>query len=483
MLELKTKKELTANAIDMAHNLSFVTYKNRIYAPMDVVKQEVTDVPPDPDRTVWKLMPLESIVKLANDMQNTMFYNEAEKVSFFGMVHQAAVAPDTVSSSVLLRDGSELKQLTPKGELRPPTGEFCPYFIRVPLNNDVDAKAELFACMVDWFASEEDAVSMLHHLATALNPHWSITRYVVLIGGGANGKSVLLQMVTDLFSPGMVSHVTRQEMSEMKSTCLALNESLINVIFDGPATYLKDSGAEKSFIAGEEVAIRRLYHSQSEQVSTQGLFLEGLNKEPKTSDKSEALQRRLVRFHLPNKYNVDPRFKAYMLTPKMLGALLALMVDHFVTIDEAQVKLAPTAKSIELKHEQLVINNAATAFVEWFDQQSSTGADALIGKELDDVVRDFQIWRELESKDKWDDGTARALLMEQLDTQRKSKRLPGKSGPIKIRVITGFRSQLQEFIDHLHEEAEDDDTTMVEEGAVHSDDSPTTDGSDRVVGS
>ena len=41
-----------------------------------------------------------------------------------------------------------------------------------------------------------------------------------------------------------------------------------DIVFDGQATYLKDSGTEKSLVAGETVAIRKLYESTPVLVQT-----------------------------------------------------------------------------------------------------------------------------------------------------------------------------------------------------------------------
>lgn len=472
MLNNFTKKELTQLANDMARGFGILKYNHVLYLPVNYLTRAFDPALPPIDR-VWRPLLTQEVLDLASGTSKVMFYSEGEKSSFYGMVEQAAQSATATPGTVLVVKDDKLMELRPDGKLHDPTHEFCPHFIGTPVNDDPEAKAGVRATIVEWLDdSEDDAESLLYHLATALAPHWSAVKYMLLIGEGRNGKSLLMKMVLGLLGKHNVSHITRQDMSASKSTCLDLQGRLANIVFDGPASYLKDSGPEKSLIAGETTPIRRLYSSLVTPVQTNGLFLEGLNREPKTGDKSLALQKRLVRFQFTRTYELNYRFEHHMLAPETLGAFLALLLDHYVLQSEVHDKLKPTKASTQLQLEQMHTNSLPFQFIQWFDEDDALGAEGLVGEMLPDVAAKFRQWRLVEMGDinVWSDKDVEQMLLPLFATERKSKRVNGR--PRKVRVITGFRQQLAQFIDYLRGEEEadvtasDSDTTLVDEAEL-----------------
>lgn len=465
----RSKKDLPQLAHAMASGLNLVVHRHHIYMPVDFETLQ-PDLALSPDRTAWVQQSYRDIIGHANAIQDSLFQSEADKVNFVGMLKQLSETDDEVSDRVLIRTADGLRELRSDGQLHDPSWEFTPNYITVPLNEDKGMQAELFAQFVEWVDSSEDAISLLHHLATALNPKMSVAKYVLLIGNGRNGKSLILKMLTDLFGRANVSHVTRQQMSSKSQECHDLTNKLLNVVFDGEATYLKESGAEKTLTAGEPIELRRLYESHPTTIQTNGLFIEGLNREPKTSDKSSALQKRLVRFYLPNVYALDNQFEHRMRSQEMLGALLALLVDHYVKPTETTDKLAPTAGAVELKLEYARANNLAMQFLEHVEHTDSLGADTLIGEPMTAVVKKFQAWRLIEANDigTWNGPDVETLLRPLFTSKRTSVRTGTKVH--KIRHTTGFTAEATEFLEYLRGEGDTDDSTtalVADEGDVH----------------
>jgi hypothetical protein len=454
MLNNFTKRQLTQLANDMASGFGIVKYKHTLYLPVSY-RTLAIEQPLEPQDRVWIPMTMPQVLDLASTTSKVMFYSEGEKSSFYGMVEQAAKPVFATAGTVLVIKEDKLVELRADGQLHDPTQEFVPHFIPTPINDDEEAKAAVLATMTEWLdGSEDDAVSLLSHLATALAPHWSAVKYVLLIGEGRNGKSVLMKMLLSLLGEHNVSHVTRQDMSASKSTCLDLQGRLANIVFDGPASYLKDSGPEKSLIAGETTPIRRLYSSLLTPVQTNGLFVEGLNREPKTGDKSLALQKRLVRFQFTRTYELDYKFEHHMLSAATLGAFLALLLDHYVLQAEVHTKLRPTKASQTLQLEQMHTNSMPFQFIDWFDEEDPLGVEGLIGEQIPDVAAKFKHWRLAEMGDinVWSDKDVEQMLTPLFVTERRSKRVNGKVR--KVRVITGFRQQLDQFIHYLRGEEE-----------------------------
>ena len=453
MLELKNKQRLADDAFKLALAFKLISYHNTNYIPADCDTLE-TSVSPPPDRTVWLPMSRQDLRRVAAAQFSTLFSTESELASFEFMVSQASTEVLETASSLLVRTPAGLRELNELGQLVEPTGDFRPNHLLPMLNEKQEDKDRVFGVLTEWLDdSEEDAHSLLHHLATSLAPGWSAVKYILLLGEGRNGKGVLLKMLIGLFGRHNISSVPRQEFSAGTPMTIELNGKLLNIVFDGPSEYLKDSGREKSLVAGESVSIKDLYRSAPVTVQTNSLFIEGLNHEPKTKDKSSALQKRLVRFEFPKVYELNHKFQREMLAEDSLGAFLSLLIDHYVLEDDVAAKLAPTTKAIELQLEQMEANSLGLQFLKWREENDALGVLGLLGSPMSDLVKEFQSWRIKENDlGTWTEPDVVALFNPLLNSERKTQRVNGQ--PRKVRLITSLKTEAKAFIESM--EGDDD---------------------------
>jgi phage/plasmid-associated DNA primase len=446
----KTKRQLAVEAHTMAQSFGCILYQDTIYLPVDYETSR-WDQPVPPERRMWLPLSEKELCRLARDQFQTMF-TKSDGSEFEHMVKQGCEPYEQMPSSILIRTEQGLKELREDGVLYVPSDRFVPNILPVMLNTDKDDKARIKAIIVEWLNSEEEATALLRHLATALAPGWSAVRYVLLLGDGRNGKSVLMQMMQKLFGKTNVSGVSRQNISDGSPVVVELNGKLLNIIFDGVAVYLKDSGHEKSLVAGEEVGVRKLYSSTLTTVQTNALFIEGLNREPKSSDKSSALQERLVRFWFKNTYEDDLEFKEEMLSDRALGALLSLLLDNYVVKSSKSTMLAPTQESLDLKIEHMESNSLALQFLAHLVRNGTI--DDFDGMELDELTDAFRRWR-LKDGDLgvWTRDNVRTLFKPVVDLERKSKRIGGKV--TKVIVVGALKKDAYLFVQSLIEEETD----------------------------
>lgn len=462
MLGLKTKGELAKDAHSMAKSYQMVRWHNVTYLPVDFETRD-SSVPPAPERTMWLPINREFIGRLAADQYSTLFASDGELRSFDFMLSQNAIYENSESRTLQVRTPEGLMVLNEDGSLTPAEGVFVPNTISPLLNGDRAAKDEVFEVIAQWLDSEEEAHSLLNHLATALAPGYSAVKLVILLGEGRNGKGLLLKMIHKLLGTENVSNVTRQQIAESSPVVTQLNGKLINIIYDAQATYVKDSGLEKTLIAGEPASIRPLYESTPVVVRTNALFIESLNKEPKSNDKTPALQKRLVRFQFPNVYALDHRFERLMLSDERIGAFLSLLIDHYVKEDDVAEKLALTAKAMELQLEHMYVNSVALQFLKHLHETDTLGATGLLGKPIAEWVASFQSWRVKENDlGNWAEPDVVALFTPLVNTERRSVRTA--TGPRKSRVVTSFKAEGTAFIESL--EGDDDGDTASEEAVV-----------------
>lgn len=461
MLGLRTKQQLAHDAFTMASGHKLVRYHNVTYLPIDFETQE-HDPAPDKERTIWLPLSRDRIRRLAAHQFDTVFASDAELKSFTFMVAQNSKEIDEDIDELLVRTPAGLKKLTSEGTLVDVTGDFVPNTLTPVLNEDKKKKAEVFGVIEEWLQSEEEAESLLSHLATSLAPGYSAVKYVLLLGEGRNGKSVLLRMLHAILGNDNVSNVTRQDIALESPVVTDLNGKLLNLVYDGKAKYLEDSGAEKSLIAGEQHSIRLLYDSAPTVVRTNALFIEGLQQEPKSKDKSTALQKRLVRFQFPNVYALDRKFERKMLAPDALGALLSLLIDRYVLEDELAERLAPTTRAIELQLEHMFVNSTGLQFLKHIEETGALGVAEFLGQPISVLVGTFQSWRIKENDlATWGEPDVIALFNPLFNTERRSVRIDGS--PRKVRVVTSLKSEAAAFIESLKGDDTDDTKALVAE--------------------
>jgi phage/plasmid-associated DNA primase len=431
-------------------------------ASYDLVQREATtfipihwetenpDPPPAPEERIWVPLSRDDKRRLANMKSKILFANDGELRSFEFMVRQLAHQDTSQTTSILVKTKEGMRRLDEYGKLVEHDHTFTPNYVRPLLNEDLEDKQFVFDTLVEWLGgSVREADSLLNHLATCLSPGYSAVKYILLLGEGRNGKSVLLSMLTGLFGKENVSSVSRQMMAERSPTCVELNDKLLNVIFDGEMTYLKDSSMEKTLIAGEAGTVRMLYESGSTTVQTNALFIEALNQEPKARDKSSALQKRLVRFQFPNVYAQDKEFFRLMTGEKMLGALLALLIDHYVQEHDIALKLTPTEKSLELQMDQVWITSPV---LQYLDYLLTTDPSAIAkleagGYPVDSLLASFKPWAESQNMQDRSDGDFLLLLKSSFDIGWKTTRVNGK--PKNQKVLKGLKPETAAALEQM----------------------------------
>ena len=425
MLELSSKATLARAARTVAESYELVQHGSHTFIPCHWLTEAIGPLPAS--ERIWQPLTRNDKRRLANQTQNILFATDSELTNFDLMLRQFAIEDESVIQHLLVRTEDGLKMLDETGTLVEPTGQFCPNVLKPVLNTDEAARAEVFDVIKGWLNSEEEAHSLLHHLATALCPGWSAVKYVLLIGDGRNGKSVLLSMLQDLFGASNVSNVTRQQIAERLPVCVELNNKLLNIIFDGEMAYIKDSSMEKTLIAGEPGSVRLLYENGNTRVQTNALFLEALNSEPKTRDKSGALQKRLSRFWFPNTYPIDMAFEKRMRSDELLGAFLSLLLDHFVTKYELADKLKQTSGSSALQVEQNLLNSPLHQFVSYLVSSDASWNDRLRQPVMvDPLVDSFMAWRVDEGFTEFSTADVKRLFKEGFSTDWKTVREAGK---------------------------------------------------------
>lgn len=177
------------------------------------------------------------------------------------------------------------------------------------------------AAMREWFegcpdASQRVAV-LFEHLGMSIVGGWASTNSpggTILLGEGANGKSVWLEVVRGLMPPGTVSSVPPQEFAREYARA-GLVGSRLNVCTEIPERQILASGHMKAIFSYETVS-GRLPYGQPFEFTPQCGHIFSCNALPATEDQSAGFWRRWKVIRFPN------RFEGARANPKLASELL-----------------------------------------------------------------------------------------------------------------------------------------------------------------
>ena len=443
-LRRMSRDDLAATAKVLATSYNLVSYQDNFYIPTN---HELKQFGIPGAQATWELTPPKRLFRFANQYGNILFETNAQKQSFLIMLEQFSTPEHEQVNDVLVRSNGKIAKLDGT-KVSDPTGEFVANHIDYEISTNADDIKWVFDRIAEWVDSVDDAHSLLHHFATVLSPDFSAGKLVLLLGSGSNGKSTLLKMVQKLIGRNNISRVTRQMMAERSPAVHEVNGRLLNLVFDADRSYLKDSSAEKTLIVGEPYPVRMLYSSDLIDAQSNCLFVEGLNSEPKTGDKSYALQRRISRFWFPNTYAADDAFERRCLSTEMISALLALLIEHYVHPDDKALKLLSTNKSAELMVDFNLLNSPVHQYVEHLSKIDPDWLDKLsVRTPLDPLITGFMAWRTGEGMSQISTADASKMFREEFNIAVTSRRVNGK--PQKYRVIDGPKQDMKYLLDTL----------------------------------
>jgi hypothetical protein len=427
MPQIRTPRERAQLAEAYSLSAKIVNFAGALYLPVHFLTKAPSPILKKSE-TIW--MPLDAVMlrAIANLKLDILFESDGVERSFRLMIEQYSKTV-LYSRGLLVRWGKDkTKVLMPDGTWAKHKGEFGPNYLDVPFQENNPLTMELFTIISGWVGGDEQAHSLLFHLATALQNEWSAVKYVLLIGEGRNGKGTLIAMLEALFGSTNISHVTRQDMSIKSPIISTLNGKLLNLVYDGPKEFLKDSSIEKTLIAGEPAYIEMKYENAPRKIQTNALWVEALNTEPRVSDKSPALQKRLARFKFKNVYPLNHEFHDKMLSPEMLGAFLELLLLHFVHKKEVGTKLLLTAESLDMQMDAMWDINPVFRFLEYTHGRDNKFLDSIVNGKMiwSTFIDGFRLWLENNGYRNMEDDYLMTMMKNSFIDGRKSFRVSGK---------------------------------------------------------
>lgn len=186
------------------------------------------------------------------------------------------------------------------GELLPHTPDY--YSInQKPILYNPESKSQYFKKFLEEVLYKEDietAKDIIAYTFVRYNPH---ELYFILIGIGANGKSVYTGLMTNLHGPNSVSNVSLKELANDHFGLADLDNKDVNIDAEMTSNSIKDLSVLKKLTGIQPIRVQRKHQHAYETVLHAKLIFNA-NQLPVSPDNTDAHYRREIILSFPNQF-------------------------------------------------------------------------------------------------------------------------------------------------------------------------------------
>jgi putative DNA primase/helicase len=205
--------------------------------------------------------------------ENQGIYVEAEQLLRFELtspMYSMSVKDIVIRTIIDLTDQTEEQITLPKdviacnnGLLNLKTRELTPfsryYFIRnkIPIDYNPDAICPSISKFLNELLEQEHVLVLEKMLAYILKLNTNYTKAFFFEGSGANGKSVLCELIIAFLGQSNIAHNSLHDLSQNKFRLASLDGKLANIYADLGSNDIVDSSIFKILASGETVMVER----------------------------------------------------------------------------------------------------------------------------------------------------------------------------------------------------------------------------------
>jgi len=287
--------------------------------------------------------------------------------------NRASEVIDYIKASTYVRRREEPPNLIPLKngvldletmELKPHSPEYM-FFNKLPVKYDPDATCP----NIDKFhreitGSEEDVQLLEEVIGFCLYRDYFIAKALMLVGGGANGKSTWLNLVKTFLGLENVSSRSLQELEENRFAKADLHHKLANIYADLPDRALRRTGTFKMLTGRDPITAERKFQNSFQFVNYAKLLFSA-NKVPEAYDDTDAFFRRWIIIVFPNQFvgdDADPNILERLTTEEELSGLLNKALKALKRLlERGQFSYSKTTE--EIKEDYIRKSSPIAAFV------------------------------------------------------------------------------------------------------------------------
>lgn len=185
----------------------------------------------------------------------------------------------------------------------------------------------------------------------------------MLIGGGKNGKGMMLSVVTSLLGNALTA-VSLQQLAKEKFDAYSLCDAVVNVVGDMSPKYLDDTALAKQITGGDPIRGERKFHDPF-TFKTRAACWFGMNKLPPTADTTHGYFRRPLIFPFNQTFDgrkaeADPDIERKITTESAKSTWARRAVEGYVRLAK-RGSLVESDEMIEKKEQYKVENDLIAA--------------------------------------------------------------------------------------------------------------------------
>lgn len=230
---------------------------------------------------------------------------------------------------------------------------------KLPYDYNPEAKCPIFEKFISETFDEKELAYILQEFIGYIFMNkrvMNLERALFLYGGGANGKSVILEVIKALVGEANVSHVELKNFAK-ENNIYSLDKKLVNIASDiSHKNFASD--VLKKIVSQENIEVKKLYHDVfTIDVGVKLMF--ALNQLPDSGgDTSYGLLRRLI--ILPFEKIVPPSKRDKKLTEKLVSELSGILnyaIKGYYRLLKQKDFTKSEVSSVALEEYKLQLNN------------------------------------------------------------------------------------------------------------------------------
>jgi len=237
--------------------------------------------------------------------------------------------------------------------------------VALPVTYDVGADCPRISKFVEEVVRPEDKLLLWEIPAWCLTPYSGIQRLVILLGEGANGKTVYLEMLRRFLGRENCTAYSLQSLTTNRFAIAGLFGKLANISPELPSTALRQVGPLKTLTGLDTVEAEKKFRDSFNFVNTAKMIF-ATNNPPEISEDTLAVWRRFVVIDFPFKFvgdRADKNLLAKLTTEAELSGLLNKALNALARL-KSKGDFSYKMSEEETRSRYLLASNPVAAFIE-----------------------------------------------------------------------------------------------------------------------
>ena len=260
--------------------------------------------------------------------------------------------------------------------------------VALPVTYDVGADCPKITKFISEVVRPENRLLLWEIPAWCLTPYISIQRLVILLGEGANGKTVYLEMLRRFLGRENCTAYSLQSLTTNRFAIAGLYGKLANISPELPSTVLRQAGSLKTLTGLDTVEAEKKFKDSFNFVNTAKMIF-ATNNPPEISEDTLAIWRRFIVIDFPFKFvgdRADKNLLHKLTTEKELSGLLNKSLNALARLKK-NGDFSYTRSIEDTRTKYLLASNPVVAFIE--DQCEFDPWSTVMKKDLHQAFMEF----------------------------------------------------------------------------------------------